>query len=111
VAPAELENILLDHEAVKDVAVIGIPDNYSGELPKAFVVLDKSLPLSTETASILQEFVKSKTSRAKWIDGGVEFLDVIPKSSSGKIPRRLLRDREWPRRETTISSRRFCSLL
>lgn len=93
-APAELEDILLGHELVKDVAVIGIPDSYSGELPKAFVVVDKSISWGAETASILQNYVKSKAARAKWIEGGVEFLDVIPKSASGKILRRTLRDKE-----------------
>jgi acyl-coenzyme A synthetase/AMP-(fatty) acid ligase len=46
-----------------------------------------------ETASMLRNFVKSKAARAKWIDGGVEFLDAIPKSASGKILRRALRER------------------
>jgi 4-coumarate--CoA ligase len=93
VAPAELEDILLGHEAVKDVAVVGVPDTYSGELPTAFIVLDKSMSRGAETASMLQNFVKSKAARAKWIEGGVEFLDAIPKSASGKILRRALRER------------------
>lgn len=96
-APAELEDILLGHEAVKDVAVIGVPDDYSGELPKAFIVVDKSISRGVETASMLQNYVKSKTARVKWIQGGVEFLDAIPKSASGKILRRTLRERERAR--------------
>ncbi|KAF2008866.1 CoA ligase-like protein, partial [Aaosphaeria arxii CBS 175.79] len=90
VAPAELEDVLLSHEAVQDAAVVGMPDDYSGEVPKGFVVLK---PGAKASARQLQDLVRERKARAKWLTGGVEFLDVIPKSASGKILRRKLRDK------------------
>ncbi len=88
VPPAELEALLVTHPAVADVAVIGIADVAVGELPKAFVVLQ---PGAEATAEDLQAFVKGHVASYKQIRI-VEFTDEIPKSASGKILRRLLRD-------------------
>ncbi|KAF2640273.1 4-coumarate-CoA ligase 2, partial [Massarina eburnea CBS 473.64] len=93
VAPAELEDLLLGHEKVEDVAVMGIPDDYSGELPKAFVKLKEGVRDNSSVGKELIEFVKEKKVRHKWIKV-VEFVDEIPKSASGKILRRVLRDKE-----------------
>ncbi len=90
VAPAELEALLLSHPAVGDAAVIGIPDVEAGELPKAFVVLK---PGTEATAEELIEHVAGHVAHYKRI-AAVAFLDEIPKSASGKILRRLLRNRE-----------------
>ena len=87
VPPAELE-ALLTHPEVNDVAVIGIPDESAGELPKAFIVRS---PGSEVTAEDLQAFVAEHVASYKHIRL-VEFIDEIPKSASGKILRRLLRD-------------------
>lgn len=80
---------------VADCAVIGIPDDAAGEIPKAFVV---KAPAASGDDSAVMEAIKKHVSdhkaRHKWLKGGVEFLDVIPKSPSGKILRRLLRDKE-----------------
>lgn len=92
VAPAELEDLLLGHPKVEDVAVLGIRDDYSGELPKAFVVLKPGVKQSPEVARELMTYVKEKKVRHKWIKE-LEFLSVIPKSPSGKILRKLLRNR------------------
>ena len=89
VPPAELEGLLLTHPAVADSAVIGIPDDEAGELPKAFVTLK---PGAEATAEEIQEFVAGQVAHFKQIRA-VEFLDEIPKSASGKILRRELRDR------------------
>ena len=89
VPPAELEAILITHPAVGDVAVIGVPDEEAGELPKAFVVLKPGAECHAEE---LQDFVKDKVASYKQIRM-VEFVDEIPKSASGKILRRLLRDK------------------
>ena len=88
VPPAELEALLITHPAVADVAVIGIPDDEAGERPKAFVVLKPGVE-ATETD--LQDFVADHVASYKRISG-VTFVDAIPKSPSGKILRRLLRD-------------------
>jgi 4-coumarate--CoA ligase len=88
VPPAELEALLITHPEVNDVAVIGIPDESAGELPKAFIVRS---PGSEVTAEDLQAFVAKHVASYKHIRL-VEFIDEIPKSASGKILRRLLRD-------------------
>lgn len=69
-------------------------------MPKAFVV--KSPSASSEDESVLarqiQKHVEDTKARYKWITGGIEFIDVIPKSPSGKILRRMLRDQEKEKR-------------
>ena len=89
VPPAELEGLLLTHPAVGDAAVIGIPDEECGELPKAFITLK---PGAEATAEEIQEFVAGEVATYKQIRL-LEFIDAIPKSASGKILRRELRDR------------------
>ena len=90
VAPAELEALLLTHEAVKDAAVIQVKDEMSGELPRAYVVLKETAAAVAEID--LYEWVKERVASYKRLDGGVVFTDSIPKSASGKILRRILRD-------------------
>ncbi|KAK4548829.1 hypothetical protein LTR36_008602 [Oleoguttula mirabilis] len=92
VAPAELEDLLLGHGKVEDVAVLGIPDEYSGEIPKAYIVLKANQPPSQEVGRELIAYVREKKVRYKAVKE-VEFIDAIPKSASGKILRRLLRDK------------------
>ncbi|XP_078349218.1 uncharacterized protein LOC144634193 [Oculina patagonica] len=89
VPPAELEAILITHPNIDDVAVIGVPDRKAGELPKAFVVRQGDV-----TSEAIMEFVAERVAPQKKLRGGVEFVDNIPKSSSGKILRRLLRKQE-----------------
>lgn len=90
VAPASLEDILLRHEAVADVGVIGVPDEEGGELPKAYVVRKAGKEV-TETE--LQDFVAGAVAPYMKLRGGVEFVTEIPRSASGKILRRTLRQR------------------
>jgi acyl-coenzyme A synthetase/AMP-(fatty) acid ligase len=100
VAPAELEAHLLTHPAVSDCAVIQVPDERSGEVPKAFVVkaLEVASQPNEEIGRAVMKYVQEHKAPYKWLKGGVEFLEVIPKSPSGKILRRLLRDREKDQR-------------
>ena len=91
VAPAELEDLLLGHPKVEDVAVLGVPDDYSGELPKAYIVLKPNTSKSESVGKELIQYVKDRKTRYKWIKV-VELVDEIPKSASGKILRRVLRD-------------------
>jgi 4-coumarate--CoA ligase len=88
VPPAELEALLVTHPAVADVAVIGIADPEAGELPKAFVVRS---PGTDITAEELMTFISDRVATYKQIHT-IEFVDEIPKSASGKILRRFLRD-------------------
>jgi 4-coumarate--CoA ligase len=89
IAPAELEAVLLTQPDVADAAVIPVPDDEAGEIPKAFVVLNAG---STAGAEQIMEHVASRVATFKRIRV-VEFIDAIPKSPSGKILRRLLRER------------------
>uniref|UniRef100_A0AAG5CN47 Luciferin 4-monooxygenase n=1 Tax=Anopheles atroparvus TaxID=41427 RepID=A0AAG5CN47_ANOAO len=89
VPPAELEAILLEHPRISDAAVIGVADERAGELPLAFVVKEHG-ELLTEQEVI--DFVASKVSEQKRLRGGVRFISEIPKTASGKILRRELRD-------------------
>jgi 4-coumarate--CoA ligase len=91
VAPAELEDLLLGHPKVEDCGVIGIPDDYSGERPLGFVVLKPGIRSTQATKEELLNYVRERKVRTKWL-AGVEFTDQIPKSASGKILRRVLRD-------------------
>ncbi len=88
VPPAELEALLLTHPKIADAAVIGVLDEEAGEIPKAFIVTAPGQDLSAED---VQEFVAGKVASYKKVRI-VEFIDEIPKSASGKILRRFLRD-------------------
>ncbi|KAL9626705.1 MAG: hypothetical protein Q9204_007101 [Flavoplaca sp. TL-2023a] len=97
VAPAELEAHLLTHPAVADCAVIPVPDDTAGELPKAFVVKSASVGLEENDRMIIrdiQKHVEKHKARHKWLKGGVAFVHEVPKSPSGKILRRLLKEKE-----------------
>ena len=90
VPPAELEALLIAHPAVADVAVVPLPDEEAGEVPKAFVVAKPGVEV---TAEQLKDYVAGHVAHYKQIRE-LEFIDEIPKSASGKILRRVLRDRE-----------------
>lgn len=92
IAPAELEDLLLGHPKVEDVAVLGIKEEYSGEVPKAFIVVAKGVKADESTGRELLQYVKDKKVKHKWVKE-LEFVDEIPKSASGKILRRVLRDK------------------
>lgn len=88
-APAELEEILITHPAVKEAAVIGIPDEQHGELPRAYVV--KKGGMESVSDEEIHAFVNQKVSSHKRINGGIEFRPSIPRNNLGKILRRELR--------------------
>jgi acyl-CoA synthetase (AMP-forming)/AMP-acid ligase II len=88
VAPAELEAVLVSHPSIADAAVIRVPDEAAGEVPKAFVVATAELTAAEVMAWVAERVAPHKKVRA------VEFIDEIPKSLSGKILRRLLMERD-----------------
>ena len=94
VAPAELEALLLEHPRVGDAAVIGVPSG-EDERPLAYVVVKGAMTAAGSEAltADIHAFVKARAHRTKQLTGGIVFLDVIPKSPSGKILRKELRER------------------
>lgn len=88
VPPAELEELLRMHDDIVDAAVIGIPDKNCGELPRAYVVSKN--PALTEQD--VKEYVADKVSEYKRLEGGIEFVPVVPKSATGKIMRKELKE-------------------
>lgn len=90
VSPTELESLILEIPGVADAAVIGIPDTFAGELPKAYVV--KKPGFDNITPEQVQEFVTSKVATYKKLAGGVSFVDAIPRNSAGKILRNELKN-------------------
>ncbi len=92
VPPAELEALLLTHPDIADVGVIGLPDEEAGEIPAAYVVLK---PGRDTSAADIQRFVADNVANYKQVRK-LMFVDAIPKSPSGKILRRVLRDQAAP---------------
>ncbi|KAE8351076.1 hypothetical protein BDV28DRAFT_26531 [Aspergillus coremiiformis] len=97
VAPAELEGILIDHQTIDDVAVIGIESEAHGtEVPRAYVVRSEKSKASVvnaeQEATNITQWLDGKVAYHKRLRGGVRFVDAIPKSVSGKILRRILKN-------------------
>jgi long-chain acyl-CoA synthetase len=91
--PREVEDVLYEHEAVREAAVIGVADEYRGETVKAYVSLR---PGKSVTAEELIAFTKERMAAYKY-PRQIEFLDEIPKTVTGKLLRRELRARELVR--------------
>lgn len=90
VYPREIEEIIYQHEAVEEAIVVGEPDSYRGETVKAFVKLKAGSSVSSEQ---LIEFAKQYLAPYK-VPKEIEFLSELPKSSVGKLLRRMLRHEE-----------------
>jgi acyl-CoA synthetase (AMP-forming)/AMP-acid ligase II len=99
VPPAELEELLLSHPDVADCAVLGVPDDAAGELPKAYVVLKPGVKITEQD---IQKFAASKLAPHKHLRGGVQFTQAIPKSASGKILRRVLKEEDAKARKAKL---------
>jgi 4-coumarate--CoA ligase len=94
VAPAELEGVLLSHDKVNDVAVLGIQrDDLATEVPIAYVVPRPGTAASPQLEKEIVDFVASKVANHKKLRGGVKFVEEIPKSAAGKILRRVLKEK------------------
>lgn len=95
VAPAELEAVLCSSDLVADAGVIGIYDaSEATEWPRAYVVArDQGTKAELEKLALeLRELVEKRAAKYKWLRGGIVFVDAIPKSPSGKILRRVLKE-------------------
>jgi long-chain acyl-CoA synthetase len=94
--PRDVEDALYGHSAVREVAVVGVPDDYRGETVKAFVSLK---PGESVAADELIAYCRERMAAYKY-PRQIEFIDELPKTASGKVLRRELRDRQLRDRET-----------
>ncbi|HEY2814242.1 MAG TPA: AMP-binding protein [Acidimicrobiales bacterium] len=95
VYPAEIDAVLLEHPAVADVACVGVPDDDWGESVKAVVELRDGFEAGDALATDLIEFTRGRLAHFK-CPRTVDFVDDLPRFETGKIYRRLVRDRYWP---------------
>lgn len=94
IGPFEIENVLIEHPAVKESAVVASPDEIRGEVVKAFIVLTEGYMPSDVLADDLKNFVKKQTAPYKY-PRKIEFVDELPKTISGKIKRKELKMKEF----------------
>ncbi|WP_254545793.1 acyl-CoA synthetase [Halomarina pelagica] len=93
IGPEEIEESLSGHDAVADAAVIGVPHQERGEVPKAFVVLAPGYEAGDGLREELQTFVRDRLAQYEY-PREVEFIDELPTTTTGKVRRADLRDRE-----------------
>ena len=93
IGPFEVESVLIQHPAVLECAIIGVPDEERGNLVKAVIVLRAGTEGTDALKKELQTFVKERTAPYKY-PRLIEFVDELPKTTSGKICYNILRDRE-----------------
>lgn len=91
--PREVEEVLYEHPLVKEVAVVGVPHPYGGEIVKAFIVL---VPGTTATKKDITQFAAQRLAKHK-VPRAVEFRDDLPRSSAHKVLRRVLAEEERAR--------------
>jgi acetyl-CoA synthetase len=92
IGPAEIEDCLLKHHAVANAAVIGIPDDERGTRIRACVVLRAGMPASPELAEQIRAHVRARLAPYQ-CPKEIEFIDALPMTTTGKIQRRVLRER------------------
>lgn len=97
--PAEVESAIYGHPAVAEVAVIGVPDDRWGEQVKAMIVLR---PGHTPNVDDIIAFARTRIGGHK-LPKSVEFTDALPRTASGKVMRRKLRDRFWEGRDRGVN--------
>ena len=91
IAGPEVESALLAHPAVKECAVIGVPDADRGQIVKAFIVLNPGFEAQAGLVKTLQQYVKAAIAPYKY-PRAIQFLDALPRTQTGKVQRFVLRD-------------------
>lgn len=91
VGPYEIENVLMEHPAVVECSVIGVPDKLRGQSIKAIIVLGSGYTASRELENEIRDFCNGKLAEYKWIRT-IEFVDEMPKTISGKIQKSVQRE-------------------
>ena len=99
--PAEIESVLITHPAVADVAVFGVPNDEFGEEVKAAVQLAPGYGRTPELEAELEAFAREKLAGYK-VPRSWDFLEEFPRTPTGKLQKRLLRDPYWAGRERAI---------
>jgi 4-coumarate--CoA ligase len=99
--------VLLEHEAVADAAVVGVTLHHE-EWPRAYVVRQEGR-LGSLTEQDIQGWIKTRVAKHKWLAGGVAFVDEVPKSASGKILRKIMR--EWAKKDVPLLEKRVQARL
>jgi len=99
--PQEIDDILIKHEAVADVACVGVPNVEWGEEVKALIQLKEGERGDSALADALIAHCEATLAKQK-VPRSVEFLDLIPRSEAGKVYRRALRDRYWQDQSSKI---------
>lgn len=102
IAPVEVENYIYKHPAVQEVSVVGIQDQYRGETVKAFIVL-KPDHVGKVTEEEMIQFCRDNMAVYK-APKLIEFIDELPKTATGKILRRLLRERDEEKRSEEVGT-------
>ncbi|KAK7084875.1 hypothetical protein SK128_003932 [Halocaridina rubra] len=87
VSPSEIEEELLRHPGVMDAGVVGVPDDRSGELPRAYIVKK-----GDTSAEDIMNFMKERVASVKQLKGGIRFVESLPKNPTGKMLRRVLQE-------------------